>query len=111
MWRTLTSPPTVSFKCQQASPTGGQLAKAIDDPHQQAEVSNALVSINSIYCVNGLLNDVPTNFLVDLGAAISVVHYNLVKGSHITKQGGLAVGALKCCWTSSCYCNTGKFYC
>ena len=83
----------MSFKQQLASPTGGQLAKTMDDPHQQVEVSNAPLSVNSIYCVSGLLNDVPTNFLVDSGAAMSVVHHNLVKGSHITKQGGLAVGA------------------
>ena len=83
----------MSFKRQQASPTGGRLAKTIDDSHRQAEVSNAPLSVKSIYWVNGFLNDVPTNFLVDSGAAMSVVHYNLVKGSHITKQGGLAVGA------------------
>jgi len=91
--RSWTPSPTVSFKRQQASPTGGQLAETIDHSHRQVEVSDALPSINSIYCVNGLVNNVSTNFLVDSGAAVSVVHTNLVKGCPITKQGGLAVGA------------------
>ena len=93
MWRTWTPVLTLSFKRQLASPTGGKLAKTIDDLHREAEVSNAPLSVNSIYCVNGLLNDVPTNLLVDSGAVMSAVHCNLVKGSHITKHGGLAVGA------------------
>ena len=46
-----------------------------------------LPSINSIYSVNGYIGDTPVNFLVDSGAALSVIHYNLVKDMQ------LAVGA------------------
>ena len=50
----------------------------MNHPHRQVEVRNAVPTINSIYCVNGLINKMPTNFLVDSGAAVSVVHSNLV---------------------------------
>ena len=65
----------------------------MNHPHRQVEVRNAVPTINSIYCVNGLINKIPTNFLVDSGAAVSVVRSNLVKDCPMTKQGGLAVGA------------------
>jgi len=56
---------TVSFKREEASPTGGQLTKTTDISHRQIEVSNIPPSINSIYCVNGLVNNVPTKLLIE----------------------------------------------
>ena len=46
-----------------------------------------------IYSVNGYIGDTPVNFLVDSGAALSVVHYNLVKDMQLTQTSHCAVGA------------------
>jgi len=64
-----------------------------DISHRQTEVSNIPPSINSIYCVNGLVNNVPTKLLIDSGAAMSVIHYKIVNTNVITEQGGFAVSA------------------
>ena len=83
----------MSFKRKQASPDGGRLAETIVESHQRTEVSNIPPSINSIYCVNGLVDNYPTKFLIDSGAAMSVIRYDIVKGNLTTKQGGFAVSA------------------
>ena len=63
------------------------------DPHRPQHTSITLPSINSIYSVNGYIGDTPVNFLVDSGAALSVVHYNLVKDMQLTQTSHCAVGA------------------
>ena len=50
-------------------------------------------NVNSIYCVNGFIGETPINFLVDSGAAMSVVHYNLVRHLHFMSTTSCAVGA------------------
>jgi len=52
-----------------------------------------LPSINSIYSVNGYIGDTPVNFLVNSGAALSVMHYNLVRDMQLTQTSHCAVGA------------------
>ena len=51
-----------------------------------------LPSINSIYSVNGYIGDTPLNFLVDSGAALSVIRYNLVRDMQLTQTFHCAVG-------------------
>ena len=52
-----------------------------------------LPSINSIYSINGYIGNIPVNFLIDSGAALSVMHYNLVKDMQLTPTSHCAVGA------------------
>jgi len=52
-----------------------------------------LPSINSIYSVNGYIGDTPINFLVDSGAALSVMHYNLVRDMQFKPTSHCVVGA------------------
>ena len=93
MWRTRTCASLLSFKRRQASPIDGRLAKAITDPHRLQHNFFVLPSINSIYSVNGYIGDTPVNFLVDSGAALSVIHYNLVRDMQLTQTSHCAVGA------------------
>ena len=92
-WRTRTCASLLSFKQRQASPIDGRLAKAIIDPHRLQHNFFVLPSINSIYSVNGYIGDTPVNFLVDSGAALSVIHYNLVRDMQLTQTSHCAVGA------------------
>ena len=92
MWRGGTCTLSLSVKQPQASLNGGRLAKAITNIHQPP-TCNVVPSCNSIYCVNGFIGDTPVNFLVDSGAAMSVVHYNLVKHLHCMDTTRYAVGA------------------
>ena len=72
------------LKREQASPIHGRLAKTIINPHRPQHISFTLPSINIIYSVNGYIGNTPVNFLVDSGAALSVVHYNLVRDMQLT---------------------------
>ena len=50
-------------------------------------------SVNSIYCISGFIGEMPINFLIDSGAAMSVVHYNLVRHLNFMDTTNCAVGA------------------
>ena len=83
----------MSFKREQASPNDGWLAKAIIDSHRPQQTFNTLPSfnINNTYCVYGYICNMPVNFLVDSGATVSVVHYNLVRDMQLANTSGSAV--------------------
>ena len=84
---------SVSVKRQQASPNGGRLAKAIIDIHRPNYGCSIIPSVNSIYCISGFIGEMPINFLIDSGAAMSVVHYNLVRHLNFMDTTSCAVGA------------------
>ena len=92
MWRGGTCTPSLSVKRPHASPNGGQLAEAITNIHR-LPTCDVVPSCNSIYCVHGFIGDTPVNFLVDLRAAMLVVHHNLVKHLHCMDTTRHAVGA------------------
>ena len=69
----------ISFKQPGASPTGGRLAKAVINFHRPYQVSATLSSLNTVFCVDGHVGEVPTKFLLDSGAAISVLNFDVVK--------------------------------
>ena len=93
MWRSGTCTSPLSIKRQQASPNGGRLAKALAYIHRPPQECSMVPSVNSIYCVNGFIGETPINFLVDSGATMSVVHYNLVRHLHFMSTTSCAVGA------------------
>jgi len=84
----------LSFKREQASPNDGQLAKTIiDSLRPQQTYTLPSFNINNIYCENGYIGNMPVNVLVDSGAAVSVIHYNLVRDMQLANTSGGAVGA------------------
>ena len=83
----------MSFKQPGASPTGGQLAKAVINLHRLYQVSATLSSLNSEFCINGHVGEVPTKFLLDSGAAISVLNFDVVKDKLLHQVNICAVGA------------------
>ena len=72
----------MSFKQPGASPTGGWLAKAVINLHRPYQVSATISNLNTVFCVNGHVGEVPTKFLLDSGAAISVLNLDVVKLLH-----------------------------
>ena len=93
MWRTRTRAPLLSFKRRRANPIDGRLAKTISDPHRPQHNFFVLPSINSICSINGYIGDTPVNLLIDSGAALSVIHYNLVSDMQLVQTSHCAVGA------------------
>ena len=75
-----------------SSPNGGRLAKKVIDFHRPYQISTTISSVNAVFCVNGCIGETSTKFLLDPGAAVSVVNYNVIKTS-ITKAATCAVGA------------------
>ena len=75
---------TLPFKLQQASPEGGSLATTLTYIHHPSE--SAPITINVIFYVNGNISNQQTSFLLDSGAAISVVHHKLLP-NHISISG------------------------
>ena len=49
--------------------------------------------MNAVFCVNGCIGELPVQFLLDSGAAVSVVNLNVVKQQPIDKAKTCAVGA------------------
>ena len=49
--------------------------------------------MNAVFCVNGSISEQPMQFLLDSGAAVSVVNFNVVRQQSITKAMTFAVGA------------------
>ena len=78
------------FKREQASPAGGGLAKTLTEIHQ---IHPDIVSVNSIFSVDGYLHDTHIKFLLDSGAAISVINYNVVRDTPITPIHTRAISA------------------
>ena len=74
----------MSFKLQQASLEGGRLATTLTYIHHPK--GNTLTTINAIFYVSGNISNQQTDFLLDSGAAISVVHHKLLP-SHINISG------------------------
>ena len=83
----------MSFKQPGASPTGGRLAKAVINLHRPYQVSATISSLNTVFCVNGHVGEVPTKFLLDSGAAISVLNLDVVKDKLLHQVNICAVGA------------------
>ena len=83
----------MSFKQPGASPTGGRLAKAVINLHRPYQVSATISSLNTVFCVNGHVGEVPTKFLLDSGAAISVLNLDVVKDKLLHQVNTCAVGA------------------
>ena len=83
----------MSFKQPGASPTGGRLAKTVINLHRPYQVSATLSSRNTVFCVNGHVGEVPTKFLLDSGAAISVLNFDVVKDKLLHQVNICAVGA------------------
>ena len=75
---------TLSFKLQQASPEGGRLVTTLTYIHHP--MGNTPTTVNAIFYVNGNISNRQTDFLLDSGAAISVVHHKLIP-SHISISG------------------------
>ena len=74
MWQTWPFKKKLSFKLQGANPTSGRLAKILSHIHQPRILSNSsLPSISTILCVDGHVSNIPTKFLIDSGAVMSVV--------------------------------------
>jgi len=83
----------MSFKQPGVSPTGGWLAKAVINLHRPYQVSATISSLNTVFCVNGHVGEVPTKFLLDSGAAISVLNLDVVKDKLLHQVNICAVGA------------------
>ena len=75
---------TLPFKLQQDSPEGRRLATTLIYIHHPSE--SAPITINAIFDVDGNIFNQQTSFLLDSGAAISVVHHKLLP-SYITISG------------------------
>ena len=83
----------MSFKQHQASPNGGRLAKEIINFCRPYQINSNISSVNAVFYVCGCIGSSPTQFLLDSGAAMSVVNYNVVKCQPIAKIHTHAVGA------------------
>ena len=57
------------------------------------QIHSDVVSINSIFRVDGFIQDRPVKFLLDSGASISVVNYDVVKDASITPIHARAISA------------------
>jgi len=90
MWRARTPTKGLPFKRGKVNSEGGGLAKAQNEIHQTL-LDN--VHISSIVCVNGHIHTAPIKFMLDSGAAVSVVNHNIVKHIPITSIETRAVGA------------------
>ena len=53
----------------------GGLTKTMNDNHQQLRTNTPTVNLNTILCTDGFTNSLPITFLLDLGAAVSVVRF------------------------------------
>ena len=83
----------MSFKRGRASPDGGRLAKEVNNFHRPHQTTFTLPTVNAVFYVDGYIDKTPTQFLLDSGAAMSVVNYNVVREQPITKVNTCAVGA------------------
>ena len=92
LWRTGPHKTTVPFKLQWVSWDGGQLATTITYIHQPQQ--NTATLINANFYVHGNISEKPTDFLLDSGVAISVIHYKLLPDNvNITDTTTVAVSA------------------
>ena len=80
----------MSFKREWASPNGGQLAMQITNSYRPCQVTS---SVNAVFCVNGSIHEQPIQFVLDSGAAVSVVNFSVVRQQSITKATTCVVGA------------------
>ena len=83
------------FKLQWANRTGGRLATVLSQSHRPRIINNSPPSISTILHVHGHVGEIPTKFLIDSVAVMSVVCYKFLAGHNvqITKQATTAVGA------------------
>ena len=51
------------------------MGKTLNNIHRKIETNAPTVNLNTILCTNGFANSYPTTFLLDLGAAVSVVWF------------------------------------
>ena len=72
MWGARPFSMTLLFKLQWASPAGGGLASTVNDNHRPQYMASS-INLNTILCTEGLANQAHTMFLLDSGAAVSVV--------------------------------------
>ncbi|MCY4092857.1 MAG: hypothetical protein OXF62_18730, partial [Caldilineaceae bacterium] len=61
--------------------------------HRPHQTTFTLPTVNAVFYVDGYIDKTPTQFLLDSGAAMSVVNYNVVREQPITKVYTCAVGA------------------
>ena len=72
MWRARPFSTRLLFKLQWASPACGGLAPTVNDNHRPKSMTS-YINLNTILCTEGLANQAHTMFLLDSGAALSVV--------------------------------------
>lgn len=81
----------MSVKPQWASRAGGRLATTVTHIHRPYNVSS---SVNAIFYIQGHIDKTPINFLLDCGAAMSIVHYQVLpRNCHVTNISMQAVSA------------------
>lgn len=71
------------------------MATVLSQSHRPRIINNSPPSISTILHVDGHVGEIPTKFLLDSGAVMSVVCYKFLAGHNvqITKQATTAVGA------------------
>ena len=92
MWRNESHQETLSFKLQWSSWNGGRLATTLTYIHQPKGSTDT--TVNAIFYVHCNINQKPVDFLLDSGAAISVIHHAALPGdTNITGATTTAVSA------------------
>ena len=71
LWQDRALPVQLSFKLQWASLTGGELAFALNSHCPYPNISN--INLDVILFIEGLNSESPVRFLLDSGAAVSVI--------------------------------------
>ena len=85
----------LSFKLQRASCTSGQLATTVTYIHRPCEINNTLSASDATLYVDGLIGEISIKFLLDSGAAMSVLCYEFIANHQpqIMDSTTVAVGA------------------
>eukprot|EP00731_Ephydatia_muelleri_P013877 Em0007g1187a len=83
---TWASETSVSFKLQGAKPGGERSLANTTLTHQLCTPSLQKPSINAVLQVMGTIDQSKTKFLIDSGAAVSVIHLKRVPGSSLIKE-------------------------
>ena len=84
----------MSFKQEWASLNSGWLATEVINFHRPYQVTLTVPSVNTVFCVNGCIGELPIQFLLDSDAAVSVVNLNFVKQQPIDKAKTCTLGAI-----------------
>jgi len=86
---------TALYKLQRTSLTGGELAQTVNNGHQ-LHVKVASINLNAVLFTEGFANQLPIRFLLDSGAAVSVINFEslpIQNHSAITETKSAAISA------------------